>query len=164
MEFEIVRLNALSGNKASIYSVLLLEENKTLFDIFIEENRTQFDKEIKDITKRLSIIANSTGARDNFFKLNEGTIGDGVSALYDSPHSNLRLYCIKYGDGIIVLGGGGFKPKSIRSLQENPKLKSENYLLRAISKQITLKMKDKDLFLSENYKEFEGDLNLEIEN
>ena len=73
------------------------------------------------------------------------------------------MYCIKYGDGIIVLGGGGFKPKSIRSLQENLKLKRENYLLRAISKQITLKMKEKDLFLSINYKEFEGDFNLEIE-
>ena len=163
MEYKIVKLEKLSGNKTSVYSVLILKEDKTLFDIFLEENKTEFEAEIKDILKRLIVITHSTGARDNFFKLNEGTIGDGVSALYDNPNLNLRLYCIKYGDSIILLGGGGFKPKSIRALQEDPKLKSENYLLRTISKLITQKMRDKDLFLSKDYKEFEGDFNLEID-
>ena len=60
------------------------------------------------------------------------------------------------------MGGGGFKSKSIRAFQENPKLKSENYLLREISKQITQKMRDKDLNFSQDYLEFEGDFNLEI--
>ena len=163
MEYEIVKIENLSGDKTTFYSILIPDENKTLFDIFIEENKSDFNIEVKDILKRLTLIANKTGARDNFFKLNEGTIGDGVSALYDNPNSNLRLYCIKYGDGIILLGGGGFKPKSIRSLQENPKLKNENYLLRAISKLITQKMRDKDLLFSKDYKEFEGDFNLEID-
>ena len=162
MECEIVKLDQLSGSKTTIYSVLIIGENKTLFDIFIEENKGKFEKEINDISKRLLVIANTTGARDHFFKLNEGNIGDGIAALYDNPNSNLRLYCIKYGNGIVLLGGGGFKSKSIRAFQENPKLKSENYLLREISKQITQKMRDKDLNFSQDYLEFEGDFNLEI--
>ncbi|MBK6979124.1 MAG: hypothetical protein IPH28_20170 [Cytophagaceae bacterium] len=61
-------------------------------------------------------------------------MGDGVCALYDDPDRNLRLYCIRYGKQIVVLGGGGHKPKTIRALQEDEKLKQENYLIRNISK------------------------------
>ena len=68
MKCEIAKLDQLSGSKTTIYSVLIIGENKTLFDIFIEENKGNFEKEINDISKRLLVIANTTGARDHFFK------------------------------------------------------------------------------------------------
>ncbi len=114
MKYKLLKLNKLSGNKASIYSVYLEKEGKMLFDLFLEENKISFKSELKDIVSRLSVIGHKTGARENFFKLNEGNPGDGVCALYDRPGSNLRLYCIRYGALIIVLGGGGHKPKTIR--------------------------------------------------
>ena len=54
--------------------------------------------------------------------MDEGIPGDGVCALFDLPNSNLRLYCIRYGNSIIILGGGGQKPKTISAFQENEKL------------------------------------------
>lgn len=143
MKFEIVELEEFSGRKASVYSVWINDESTTLFDRFVEENQMQHPLEIQSIVDRIEIIGHSTGAREHFFKLNEGTLGDGICALYDSPDKKLRLYCIRYGASCILLGGGGLK--NVRALQDDEKLKQENYLLRYISKQITEAFKSEDL-------------------
>jgi hypothetical protein len=72
-----------------------------------------------------------------------GELAMGLKHYMDE--SNLRLYCIRYGHVTLVLGGGGCKPKNIRALQEDPKLESENYLLRKISGILTEAIKDKEL-------------------
>jgi putative component of toxin-antitoxin plasmid stabilization module len=158
MKYKLVKLNKLSGIKASVYSVYLEDERKTLFDLFLEENKISFKSELKDIVSRLSVIGHKTGARDNFFKLNEGNPGDGVCALFDRPGSNLRLYCIRYGTLIIIVGGGGYKPKSIREFQQDQKLTEENYFLRELSKLIKTKMDDDEIEFSSDSMDFEGDL------
>ena len=117
-------------------------EEESLFENFIRENNKVFSDELVDIRNRLTVIANKTGARDQFFKINEGNPGDGICALYDDPDKKLRLYCIRYGTVAIILGGGGEKSKKIKALQEDKKLKDENYLLRKISKGITKALKD----------------------
>ena len=158
MKYKLVKLDRLSGNKASIYTIHLEDEGKTLFDYFLEENKISFKSELKDIVSRLSVIGNKTGARDNFFKLHEGKPGDGVCALYDEPDSNLRLYCIKYGTLIVIVGGGGYKPKSIREFQQDEKLTEENYFLREVSAAIKTKMDDEEIEFSSDFMDFEGDL------
>ncbi len=158
MNLTLVKLERYSGDKASIYTLYDNVEEKTLFETFIEENKSLFLSELKDISNRLIAIGNKTGAREGFFKINEGNPGDGVCALYDNPDSNLRLYCIRYGTALVVLGGGGNKPKNIRALQENPKLMKENYILREVSKTITERLKNKDIWFVNNYKDIEGEL------
>ena len=164
MKYNLVKLSGFSGKKASAYTVL--PENETgkleesLFDIFIKENKNTFISEIKDIFVRLKIIGNDTGARESFFKLKEGNPGDGVCALYDSPDKKLRLYCIRYGTELIVIGGGG--PKKTKALQDDSKLKDENYFLRRLSERITKCMQDGDLSFSCDYMNFEGNLTLEV--
>lgn len=157
-KIELVKIEELSGSAASIYSFLQDDEEETAFDQFIEENISTFKSEIIDIVNRLKAIGNDTGGRMNYFKAKEGKPGDGVCALYDQPNSNLRLYCIHYGSQLILLGGGGPKPKTMRAFQESTKLEDENYLLRALSNCITQKMKDGEISLSEM--EFEGDLTI----
>lgn len=93
----------------------------------------------------------------SFFKEKEGGPGDGVCALYDEE-SKLRLYCIKYGTQLVVVGGGGPKPKTVRAFQEDEKLKEENYLLREISKQITEKIKTREIWFSKDFLDFIGSL------
>lgn len=158
MEYEIVKLEEFSGNGASIYSVFIEEEGVTLYDKFVQENRFNFLAELTDINNRLRTIA-KLGAKMNFFKPDEGKPGDGVCALYDNPNSNLRLYCIRYGTQLVIIGNGGYKPKTISALQEDKKLTKENYLLQKLSKQITQKMKDKDLKFTSDFMNFEGDMN-----
>lgn len=146
MKFEIVELEDLSGKYATIYSVIVNNDSETLFDIFLNENEAIFYDEINSIYDTLDQIAHYHGARRQYFKENEGKLGDLVCAIFDTPDTNLRLYCIRFGTTVIVLGGGGYKSKEIRALQEDPKLTSENYLIREISELIYQKMKEKEIF------------------
>lgn len=92
MNYKLLKFIQFSGEAASIYSAFLFNENKTLFEIFIKENKNSFISELKNIFNRLKVIGDNTGARDHFFKLNEGNSGDLVCALYDEPDNNLRLF------------------------------------------------------------------------
>jgi hypothetical protein len=156
MNFEIIELEEFSGSKAVIYSVAIDDNPLTLFDLFVKENEEMFPAEIQSIVDRLEIIGNFTGAREQYFKINEGTLGDGLCALYDIPERNLRLYCVKYGSTCILLGGGGHK--NVRALQDDEKLKTENYLLRKVSKMITNALIEGDLKWSKNGSSFTGNL------
>lgn len=158
MKYKIVKIGSLSGNRASIYTLFSVEEQKTSFEIFLEENKSLFLSELKDIITRLRTIGHKTGAREQFFKLDEGFPGDGVCALYDNPDSNLRLYCIRYGASLVVLGGGGHKPKSIRRLQQDSKLKEENCFLRELSALITTRIKEGEIWYTNDYMDLEGNL------
>lgn len=143
MKFEIVKLRKYSGSRASIYSVYVDDESETLFDRFVRENMRGYPAEVADILDRIETIGWESGAIEAFFRKDEGKPGQGIVALYDKPDNKLRLYCLHFGKWAILLGGGG--PKNVATLQEDPKLKSENYLLRKISDAITQKIKDKDL-------------------
>lgn len=154
MKFEIVELEEFLGTKATVYSVWVNDAETTLFDQFVTENQAQHSQELQSIIDRLDIISRTTGAREQFFKLNEGTLGDGICALYDSPDKKLRLYCIRYGTTCILLGGGGLK--NVRALQEDEKLKQENYVLRYISKRIIKALKEGDLHWSADGMRLEG--------
>jgi hypothetical protein len=158
MRFEIIKLKEFNGNKCSVYSIFVDDEQITLFDRFLEENFVLFKHEISDLVSRIQSINKKFGARESFFKIDEGIPGDGVCALFDLPNSNLRLYCIRYGNSVIILGGGGQKPKTISAFQQNEKLTEENYLLRTVSKLITGRIKDHEIFFSANGTELLGEL------
>ena len=158
MKYKIIKINSISGNEASVYSIILNNEEETLLNKFVKENEISFKSETKDILKRLYSIGHTTGARIQFFKEWEGKPGDGVCALFDIPTSNFRLYCIYFGSQLIVVGSGGHKPKDIRTLQQDDKLKAENYLLREISVQITQRIKDKEISYTNDFLNFEGNL------
>lgn len=160
---KLVRIQKHCGNKASVYSVYLLEERKTVYEKFQLENLPTFKSEIVDIVKRIHVIGKKTGARESFFKPKEGKPGDGVCALYDRPDSKLRLYCIRFGSVLLIVGGGGEKPKRMRALQESEKLTEENYLLRELSAEIIRRQKDGNIKITANGMELEGDLEFELE-
>ncbi|MCF8302482.1 MAG: hypothetical protein K9I94_04330 [Bacteroidales bacterium] len=157
-----MKVGELSGKSASVYSIVFNNKEETLLDQFIRECIISFKNETKDIVKRLKTIGSRTGARTHFFKEFEGEPGDGVCALYDKPGSNLRLYCIRYGTQILVVGSGGPKNKTIRAFQEDKKLKNENYFLRWLSSQITERIRGKDItFINDGF-DLKGNLEFEI--
>ncbi|MCA6438030.1 MAG: hypothetical protein IM600_16835 [Bacteroidetes bacterium] len=155
MQVEIVKI--LQGDYTNFYTAKIVGEDLSLFENFISENKNKHQKELENIRNRIKVMAHNTGARETFFKTKEGVPGDGVCALYDEEEKNLRLYCVRYGKLVVVLGGGGEKPKTIRALQENKKLKDENDLVKRISKGISKAMKDKYLQWSADGMELECD-------
>lgn len=156
MKFELIKINQLSGRKTKIYSVLLENENKSLFDRFLEENTEKNQPELLEILQRINSITQKEGAKEHYFKKAEGTLGDGVEALYDANNRKLRLYCIRYGSVVLVLGGGG--AKNVRALQDDPQLKKENYVLRQISKILSQAMKEGELQWNNDFDDFKGNL------
>lgn len=161
MKYKLVKLQKLSGNKASIYSVVQNDETESFLEKFVRENKISFINETKNILMRLKSIGHTAGARENFFKIFEGKLGDGVCALYDEPGSNLRLYCIRYGTQLVVVGNGGPKPKRISAFQEDDKLTDENYFLRWLSGEITSRIKDKEILYTNDHLDFAGNLEFE---
>ena len=178
LEYQIVELSELSGDKATIYSVILgdegrslgergslgeggaLNEGGTLLDNFVSENVRDYKKEVTFIVNRLKEMGHKTGAREIFFKHGEGKPGDGVCALYDEEGSKLRLYCIRYGSMAIILGGGGPKSHTIRAWEEDEKLTKEARRMIRISKDIMERIKNRDLRWSQDGKQLLGNLTI----
>lgn len=150
MELEIVKIKQLSGKKTQIYSVILNQEDQSVFEQFLQNNYSGYPTEIEDIVSKLKIMATKTGAAEHFFKLNEGKPGDGVCALFDSPDKKLRIYCIRFANVAIVVGGGGYKPQNIRAYQESSSLKKEAETVVRISRIISEAIKNKDIHLDDN--------------
>lgn len=157
MEFELVKLAGFSNDEVSVYTLLNCDTGISLFQSFIQENQHQFPDEVKDIAKRI-LSFKEVGAREQFFKHKEGNPGDGVCALYDGEDSNLRLYCIRYGTVLVILGSGGHKPKTTRRLQETKKLEDENQIMRNLSSEIEKRRRNGDLSFSKDFLEIEGDM------
>jgi hypothetical protein len=160
MNFEIIKIPHLSGNKASLYTIRIETEdkNETLFERFLQENAPQFETELDDIIQRLHTIGHKRGAQEHFFKLHEGKLGDGVCALFDEPDKNLRLYCIRTGKVNVILGSGGVKSKAIRAFQEDSKLNLENKFIRAVSKLLYQRLRNKEIWYARNEMDLLGDL------
>lgn len=162
MNYRIVKLGQLSGQKATIYSVILEEDeatNTTLYDRFIRENSDLFQAEIINIAKKLVAIGHKTGANHYYFKDWEGKPGDGVCAMYDDPDKSLRLYCIAFGRTVLIVGGGGHKPSGMHAFQEDKKLTDENNLMRKVSDDLAKRIHDREIIWSEDEQELLGDFN-----
>ncbi len=148
-KIELVELEEFDPAMGHIYSVAVDDSDKTLFDLFLEENDADYRLELAEIIIKLKTMSSKTGFTDNYFKLNEGTLGDGVCAITDLK-GKLRLYCIRFGNILLVLGGGGPKSKLIRALQEDPKLLMENNNVRIISAAMAKAIREKELRIEED--------------
>jgi len=163
VNYEIVELQPYSGSEAKVYSLIPVGEEETLFENFVGENIAEFKDEIKDILKRLKQIGHTTGARESFFK-HEGDneflrkYGKYVWALYDDEERKLRLYCIKFANVAIILGGGGYKDKSVIKWQDDDKLSEEARKIMAYAESILKQLDDGDLYWSKDGTELQGNL------
>jgi hypothetical protein len=156
VEYEIVKLSLLSGTQCTVYSIIPERGGLTLYDVFINENIADFREKVRDINNRLKLIGTKHGARHSYFKHFEGRYGDGVCALYDLPEKNLRLYCIRYGSDVIILGGGGLKTKETMAWQDDTKLTEEATRMIEYAKDIARRMDSGEIYMSRDKPELEG--------
>lgn len=160
MRAKLKRLERYSGEKASLYTVMVEAVDSTIttkFEQFLEKCRNTHQVALMDILRRLTSLGNMTGCTENFFKLNEGLNADDlVCALYDVPEANLRLYCIRLSDQITILGSGG--PKTTRTWQEDKDLEKEVHSMMDTSAIIRTKIRNGSLKISEDGLQLEGDL------
>lgn len=92
----------------NFYSIHLDDEELSELERFFEKFPVgcEYDEDIDTIIAWLDRIGES-GALERYFRY-EGKFGDGVSAI-PIETSNLRLYCIRLSNKILVFGNGGVK-------------------------------------------------------
>ena len=152
-----------SGKEARVYSLIPEGENQTLFEKFVVNNRHIYKNEVKEILKKIKIIGHDTGASENYFK-HEGDkdfvrkYGKYVWALYDEEQSNLRLFCIRFSNVAIILGGGGYKDKSVIKWQDDENLSREVKKVMSYAACILDQLDCGELYWSKNSAELEGNL------
>jgi hypothetical protein len=163
VKYEIVELEPFSGSKAKVYSLIPEGEEITMFEKFIDEYKIGFKEEVKDILKRIKLIGHNTGARESFFKP-EGDrefqikYGNFIYALYDEEDKKLRVYCIRFSNAVIILGGGGFKDKSVIKWQDDKILSEAVREIMAYAESIFKQMDAREIFWSKDGDELEGKL------
>lgn len=79
-------------------------------------------------------------------------------ALFDLPDSMLRLYCIRLGNNVLILGGGAEKYKAIRAWQEDEKLTKAVQKMMMVSNLIFQSILAKETYWSEDGFELLGNL------
>lgn len=156
MDFEIIRIEDFLNSKATIYTIIEKGAENSLFQQFLNKYYPLFPDEVGFMMQRLISIGRKVGAQDHFFKHGEGLLGDGVSALYDQPNYKLRLFCVRYGSGIVILGGGGIK--KTKTWQEDPILKKQAELMIEFSKKLTNRIKSGEIKWAEDQKSFLGNM------
>lgn len=141
-------------NAANFYSIHLSKEELSELERFFEKfpQGSPYDEDIDTIIAWLDKIGEN-GALERYFRY-EGRYGDGVSAI-PIETSNLRLYCIRLSDRILIFGNGDIK--NCATWQDNQTLAEYVEMLVDTSRFISSRLADGTLYMID--KEIIGNLN-----
>lgn len=138
----------------NFYSIQMDEDALSELERFFEKfpEGCPFDEDVDTIIAWLDKIG-ETGALERYFRY-EGRYSDGVSAI-PIETSNLRLYCIRLSDRILIFGNGGVK--DCATWQDSESLTEYVEMLVDTSRFITSRLANGTLYMVD--KELIGNLN-----
>ena len=148
------------GEKCQIFTIHYEGEELSEFDKFLTDHEKKYPKNIEDIVVRISKMKLRNGCPDVYFK-DVSTPFDAICRLQKT--GNLRLYCIRFGNVALIIGGGGIKEKSKRTYQEVEELNEVVENLKIIYGKIEKKIKNKKIFIDDNGIRGEFNFNFEEE-
>ena len=92
----------------SLYSISFEVDGTTEFERFLEkfENQAEWNKDYQKVLYAISLILDK-GALERYFRP-EGKMSDDVCAI-PVESGNIRLYCLRISDEILVIGNGDVK-------------------------------------------------------
>lgn len=92
----------------SLYSISFEIDRTTEFERFLEkfENQAEWNKDYQKVLYAISLILDN-GALERYFRP-EGKMTDEVCAI-PVESGNIRLYCLRISDEILVIGNGDIK-------------------------------------------------------
>lgn len=140
--------------EVNFYSIHLEEEELSELERLFEKfpDNSKYSEEADVILAWMDKIG-ERGALERYFRP-EGKYGDGVSAI-PIETSNLRLYCLRLSDKIVIFGNGGLKDSD--SWENSSTLSEYVKLLISTSRFITNRRKEGRIIIID--KEIIGDLN-----
>ena len=107
------------SDKVSFYSISFQMDRTTEFERFLSkfEEEAEFNEDYQKILAALEIILDK-GALERYFRP-EGKMDDNLCAI-PIESGNIRLFCLRISDQILILGNGD--KKTTRTYQEDRKL------------------------------------------
>ena len=107
------------SEKVSFYSISFQMDRTTEFERFLSkfEEEAEFNEDYQKILAALEIILDK-GALERYFRP-EGKMDDNLCAI-PIESGNIRLFCLRISDQILILGNGD--KKTTRTYQEDRKL------------------------------------------
>ena len=144
---------------ASFYT--FIDNDKDAFGEFLSNNAQKYESELLGILGRLKNMGVKNGALRGYFKLDEASNNDEkIVCYYDVPDSKLRIFCIRFSVHLVVLCGGGAKPKTIISWQQSNVLRKAAESSMNVSKLIDTNIEKGLLNITANKLNFSGKLEL----
>ena len=144
-EAELIQLN--KDRNCTLYTIQFLTEDKGEYIRFFNrfKDDATYNEDLARIAKFVESIAD-LGALERFFRP-EGKMNDRVCAL-PVVKSNLRLYCLRLSESILILGNGGIK--KTRTYNESEELRGFVVTLQNFDRLIKQGIKDGTITISEN--------------
>jgi hypothetical protein len=120
----------------------------TLYEQFVADNDPPFGTELMNFDDRLRAIGNDTGIISEFFKTGLGRRDQHICQFYDRPKAKMRLFFIEeMSRNMIIVGGGGLKPKNLRATEDDSELNTQRELLMKIEDILRKAEKDGTLII-----------------
>jgi len=149
LKFKLVELVA--GREATLYSIVLDNEEESEFQKFVINYPYAEDPRFNELKRYLLEQGPSKiGYRDHRFKKETGRFLTPV--VKPNKTGDIRVFCIRYSNNILIAGGGGIK--KVRKTQQDPTLFKHLNTLETISDILDRSItKEKETWLdTENYK------------
>lgn len=126
--------------KVTYYTVHIEGQERTLWEQFLDNHEDEsFADDLAILRSALLRIGNQEGAQPRFFRF-EAALGGDASALPPPPRylegasTNLRLYCLRYSESVVILFSGG--SKTADKAQDCDQVRPHFVLANRISKAI----------------------------
>lgn len=148
--------SSIKGDKGRILELKDVEEEESEFISMMEFNNNEHPEEVKTVFFQLRTMVKKWGFLDASFLLEHKPKYKIFRIL---KTKNLRVYCIKYNQCLIVLAGGG--SKFTAKIQDDPNLMYQRNMLEQISILIDDRIKSGKIVI--DGKNISGELTFEIE-
>jgi hypothetical protein len=117
--FEIIQVS--TGKRSTIYTIKIDGEELSELDKFLtnpEVNKEESKVPLRRITSDLIEEIPNRGAREYYFEYESSS----TNAVCKLKHTQLRLYCLRFGKLMVIAGNGGVKPSNVRKTQDSKEL------------------------------------------
>ncbi|MFZ5939677.1 MAG: hypothetical protein ACOYXB_03805 [Bacteroidota bacterium] len=164
-------LNDFYFRKVKYYSICIEESENTEFEDFLTrmESEPEYEEDVINLFSWLELIGEYEGAKEKYFR-HEGLISDTkalpppASQMDDNGLNvrDLRLYCQRLNEHVVILFNGGIKTKN--KAQDCPNVSGYFRQANKFSKQINELFAQKEIKWNSNHTDiiFDSDLILEL--
>ncbi len=108
------------------------------------ENELEFEEDLNNLVAWIEEIGDKRGAKEYLFRFEESAqaIPPRAKFLVELPIRDLRLYCVRLSDEIVILANGGIKTS--QKVSDSPDLAEKFRFANKVAKQITAMIRDKE--------------------